>query len=165
MNGNFLGIKKTLILKVSALLFSWAFLAFLFICIFLLKNPILWFFGFCLFLGTFEIIKSLMFKLDSSLYIGTLTTSIGTAGFIFIYTNTSNFAGYYIALCFIIASIITYIFCKQKFHLIITFCILYFSIYSILLTKNLISTPIFIAFIIPFLLLLILEILFNIKWR
>ena len=165
MNGNFLGIKKTLILTVSALLFSWAFLAFLFICIFLLKNPILWFFGFCLFLGTFEIIKSLMFKLDSSLYIGTLTTSIGTAGFIFIYTNTSNFAGYYIALCFIIASIITYIFCKQKFHLIITFCILYFSIYSILLTKNLISTPIFIAFIIPFLLLLILEILFNIKWR
>lgn len=165
MNGRLLGIKKTFLLRACALLFLWGFLAYIFVCIFVLKNPVLWFFGFCLFLGVFEIIKSTLFCLDSSLYLGSLITSIGIVGFIFSYTPTAMYAAYYIAGAFIIASLVTYTFCGQRFHLIIAFIIQFLTIYSLLLTKNFISVPIFIAFIVPFLILLIVEILLNIKRR
>ncbi len=165
MNGRVFGIKKSLILRSSALLFSWAFFAFIFVCIFVLKNPPLWFFGFCLFLGVFELIKGFLFGLDSSLYFGSLLTGIGTVGFIFIYTNTSSYAAFFICLAFILASVVTYIFCKQSLHLILAFSIFFVSLYSLLLAKNFISTSIFIAFVVPFLVLLVLEMFLHFKRR
>ncbi len=165
MNGRVLGVKKSIILRTSALLFSWAFFVFIFISIFVLKNPALWFFGFCLFLGVFEIVKSLLFRLDSSLYFGSLLTNIGIVGFVFFYTNTTFYAGYYVCLAFIVASVVTCIVCRQPLHLVLAFSIFFVGIYSLLLTKNFISTPIFIAFVVPFLLLLILEMFLHFKRR
>lgn len=158
-NGRVFGIKKSLILKGSALLYFWGFLAYLFVSIFVLKNPELWFFGFCIFIGAYELCKSMLFRFDSSLYLGTLLSSIGTVGFIFHYTNTSNFAFFYISMAFMLASIITFLFSGQKFHLIIVFSLFFVTLYSLLYVKNLITSSILIAFLMPFLLLLILEII------
>ena len=157
MTGRFLGIKKSTILKASALFFFWAFLAFLFVSIFYLKSPEIWFFGFCLFVGSFELVKSFLFRFDTSLYLGLLLFSIGVFGFVFTYTNTSQYAGFYVALAFIFASTLTYFFTGQRFHLIFAFSTIFVSLYSLLYVKNLISSSILIAFLVPFLLLLIVE--------
>ncbi len=159
MEGRFLRVKKTTLLKIFAGLAFLGFLAFIFISIFFFKTPSLWFFGFCLLLGCFEIIKSTLFKLDSALYLGTLLVGIGSLGLFFHFTNTAQYAPFYIALAFIIASLITFLFCGQKFHLIIVFSIIFVSLYCFLYVKNLINIPILIAFTLPFLLLLITEML------
>ncbi len=159
MNGRFLGIKKSFILKAFAMLAFLSFVAYIFISIFWVKNPTLWFFGFCLFLGGFELVKSMLFKFDSSFYLGSLLVSIGILGFVFHHTDTASYAPFYIAIAFVIASVATFFFCGQKFHLIVAFSIVFVSLYFFLFSKNLISTPILIAFVVPFLVLLILEIL------
>lgn len=156
-SGRFFGIKKTTLLKIFAMLAFFAFVAYIFLCIFWLKDPMIWFFGFCIFLGGFEIIKSFLFRFDSSLYFGSLLSSIGVLGFVFISTGTSSYAGYYIALAFILASLVTYVFSGQKFHLIVAFSTFFVSLYSLLLTKNLITTSNFVAIVVPFLVLLISE--------
>ena len=141
-NGKFLGIKKTYILRTIAIACFLGFLSFVFISIFLFKSPTLWFYAFCVFVGLFELLKAFLFKFDSSVYLGTLLLS-----------------AFYIAISFILASIFTFIFCGQRFHLIIAFSIFFVSIYAILYVINLINLPILIAFLVPFLLLLIVEIL------
>lgn len=156
-SGRFLGIKKTTLLKAFALLAFLAFVAYVFLCIFWLKDPMIWFFGFCVFLGGFEIVKSFLFRFDSSLYFGSLLCSIGVLGFIFISTGTSAYAGYYVALAFILASLVTYAFSGQKFHLIVAFSTFFVSLYALLLTKNFISPSNFVAIVVPFLVLLISE--------
>ncbi len=158
-NGKFLGIKKTYILRTIAIACFLGFLSFVFISIFLFKSPTLWFYAFCVFVGLFELLKAFLFKFDSSVYLGTLLLCIGISGFIFTYTNTEPYSAFYIAISFILASIFTFIFCGQRFHLIIAFSIFFVSIYAILYVINLINLPILIAFLVPFLLLLIVEIL------
>lgn len=160
MKGRIFGIKKSTILKLTAILFVAGFFAYLFTCIFYLKSPILWFFGFCLFVGSFELFKSLLFKYDSCLYIGSLLIFIGTAGIVSIYTNTTQYAPYFVLLSFCLASIFTYVFTGQRYHLVIAFSIYFVCIYFLLWAKNFISTAVLIAFVVPFLVLLISEVTF-----
>ncbi len=159
MNGRVFGIRKSNILKAITLLLLLLFAAYVVASIFLFKNSSLWFYAFCIFLGSYEAVKSFLFKYDSCLYIGSLFLAVGVVGFVFSYTNTSNFAAFFIALAFIAASVSTYIFTGQSFHLVIAFSIFFVGIYCFLYIKNLITTPILIAFLVPFLVLLILEIL------
>ena len=165
MNGRFWGIKKSFLLKAHAVLSFLLFVAFVFLSIYLFKKPTLWFYSFSLFLGDFEIFKSILFKLDSAFYLGVLLLGIGISGFVFLYTNTMFFAPFYISLAFIMASLMTAVVCGQRFHLTIAFSLIFVTLYAFLWTKNLITLPIFIAFITPFLILLILEIILNLKRR
>lgn len=160
MTGRIFGIKKSLILKLSVLMFLWAFIAFVCVSIFYLKSPEIWFYGFCLFLGSFELVKSFLFKFDSSLYLGSLLCFIGTFCFVFTYTETAKYSYLFIALAFLCASIFTFIFTGQRFHLIIAFSIIFVTIYTLLYVKSLISGSILIAFLTPFLLSLILGTVF-----
>lgn len=160
MTGRFLGIKKSLLLKVLALLFMWGFVAYLFTCIFYFKSPEIWFYGFCLFLGGFELLKSFLFRFDSSLYLGSLLIFIGIVCFVFTYTATAAFSYLYIALAFAAASVFTFIFTSQRFHLIIAFSIIFVNLYVLLYVKNLITYYILIAFLVPFLLSLVIGTVF-----
>ncbi len=157
--GRIFGIKKSTVLRTATLLFFLMFLAYIFISVFWIKIPSLWFFGFCIFVGGIELIKSALFKYDSCLYLGTLLFGIGIAGHVFLLTNTAIYAPYYLSLAIMLASVTTYVFSGQKFHLIIAFSTLYVALFCLLYTKNLINLSILIAFLVPFLLLLLLEIL------
>lgn len=165
MNGRLFGIKKSTLLKLFALVFFVMFVVFAFLAFYVFKIPDLWFYSFCLFLGLFQILKSKFFKYDSSFYLGTLLTGIGIAGFVFLFTKTVEFALFYILSAFILASVLTFVFCGQRFHLIIAYSINFVGLFGFLLTKNLITIPIFIAFVVPFLVLLIVELIFSIKRR
>lgn len=165
MTGRVLGIKKTYILRISALLSTIFFISSLIFVITHQKYS-LWFFNFCLAVGFFELCKSFLFNLDSSLYIGFLLSTIGASGYIFTFTNTQSFAVFYIATAFATSSLITFWFSKQRFHLIFAYSLFFVSLFGILLKKSLINMPIFIAFTATFLLLLILEItIFFIRRR
>ena len=165
MYGRILGIKKTLFLRGFAVFATLCFVALCLLSVYVFKIPDLWFYGFCLCLGSFEILKSMLFKLDSSFYLGTLVEGIGVVGFIFCFLHTPHLAPFYILLAFISASLLTSLFCGQRFHLIIAFSLSFVGLYAYLLTKSFITPPIFIAFVTAFLVLFILEILLSIKRR
>ncbi len=158
--GRVFGLKKSILLKCFFSLFCLGFFSYIFVCIFHFHMPELWFYGFCLFLGAFQILKSVLFKLDSSLYLGSLLCGIGTVGHVYTFTSTASYAAFYIALAFILASISAFVFCGQRFHLLLAFSIFFVSLYALLYVKNLINVYILIAFLVPFLLLLFLEIVF-----
>ncbi len=165
MQGRVLGIKKTYLLRATALICFVAFVALCVLSATIFKKADLWFYSFCLCLGTFELVKSMLFKLDSSFYLGTLLFGIGAVGYIFLFTNTRIYAPFYICLAFIVASVLTAVFCGQRFHLIIAYSIFFVALYALMLIKNFITTPIFIAFIVPFLVLFILGVILGIKRR
>lgn len=160
-NGRFLRIKKSTLLRSALLLFFFSFLTYIFVSIFVIRNSSLWFFGFCIFIGLFELVKSFLFRFDSSFYFGSLLLLVGIFGHIFILTNLTVYSPFFITLAFLLASISTFIFCGQKFHLIIAFSIFFVSIYTLLLTKNIINVSVFLAFVLPFLLLLIIEVIWT----
>ena len=165
MKGRIFGIKKSFFLWVSAIILFLLFLTLDIVLALFLKIPVLWFYSFCLCLGIYELIKSILFRLDSAVYSGSLLSLIGTSGFVFWLTNTSHFALVYILVAFSLSSFITFILCKQTFHLILSYSLFFVSAYSYILIKSLISLPIFIAFICSFLVLLFMEIIFYIKRR
>lgn len=165
MEGRVFKIKKSILLIVSAFLFFSAFITLTLISIFVWKIADLWFYSFCLCLGIYELIKSNFFRLDSSLYIGTLLVFIGAFGYVFWFTKTISFAPLYILSAFASASIITFFKTGQKFHLIFAYSIIFVAIFVFLLLKSLISLHIFIAFVVPFLILLILEVVYFLKRR
>lgn len=165
MNSRILGIKKTTLLRASI---GTAFLYFVLstaLFLFYFKIFEFWFYNFCISLSIFELAKGFLFKLDSSLYFGFLLLFMGVSGYIFWFTETTEFALFYIFTAFCLASILTYLKTGQKFHLVFSYSIIFVTIFGVLLKKNLITWPIFIAFIGLFLLLLILEIIIFFKRR
>lgn len=163
MRGKIVGLKKTWLLRAIALLCIPLFVGLVCLCTLRLHLPNLWFYAFCICIGIYELSKGFFFRLDSSIYFGFLMTSIGTSGFCFYLLDLRNYAVMFIALSFALASLITYIFCHQKSHLILSYSISFVGLYGFLLIKNLITTPIFIAFVATFLLQLIVSIIINIK--
>lgn len=165
MNGRFMGIKKSFFLKFMAFFIFTIFAILTFFIVYYYKIYDIWFYNFCLFLGLMLLIKSKFFRLDSSLYMSLVLVFIGISGYLFSFLNCFKFAGYFICLSFVLASIMTFIKTKQRFHLELSYSISFITIFSYILTKNLITLPIFIAFVSPFLVLLSVEIICNIKWR
>lgn len=161
MIGRLFRIKKSIILRWLAVLFSLIFATLVYLSISVFQKPELWFFSFCLCLGLFEIAKSFMFNLDSAFYFGILMTFLGIAGYVFIFTDTAYYVSVFILSAISLASLFTYSVTNQKFHLIIAFSLFFVDIYTFLYLKNLITLPIFIAFIVGFLLLLIVAIILS----
>lgn len=163
MRGKLIGLKKTWLLKIIALIYLLLFVGLVCFCTLYLKIPNLWFYSFCFCIGIYELSKGFFFQLDSSVYFGALLTNIGISGFCFYLLELRTFAVLFISLSFILASMFTFFFCKQKFHLILAYSLSFVTLYGFLLIKNLISTPIFIAFVIPFLIQLVVSIIINLK--
>ena len=163
MKGRFLGVKKTWILRSIAVVNLLIFVGLVCLSVLQLKIPSLWFYSFCLCVGAYELAKGLMFKFDSAFYFGVLLLNIGFSGFIFFLLDLRSYAIFFIAVAFILASILTFLVYHQKFHLILAYSLTFLTLYGFLLRKNLITTPIFIAFVVYFLIQLSVSIILNVK--
>lgn len=166
MRGRIVGVKKTKILKFVLITHLLLFLTAILINILIIPNyPAFWFFAFSFFVGTYEVLKSRLFKLDSGFYLGSLLTLIGISGFIFLFTNTTEYVCEYLLTDFILASFLTYLVCGQKFHLVIMYSLFFALVFTLLFTFSYISLPIFIAILVSYLLLLIVIIIVNVFGR
>ena len=165
MKGRVLTAKKSIVLYVFAaiMLFSFVVLSTLSFVVF--KRPKLWFFSFCLCFGLYELLRSILLSIDNSLYLGSLLVGIGIAGFVIDFADLQRYAPILIAMAFAIASFLVFVFYRQSFHLVLSFSLIFVTIYAYLLTKNLITFGIFIAFVSSFLVILILTAIFQIRWR
>ncbi len=156
-------MKKTWLLRGVALLCLCLFVFLVCESVLILQLPHLWFYSFCLCVGIYELCKGFFFRFDSALYFGTLMLGIGSSGYLFFLLDLMQYGVFFIGLAFIFASLNTFFFCHQKFHLIIAYSISFVTLYGFLLVKNLITTPIFIAFVVMFLVQLTVSIILNIK--
>ena len=162
MRGRIGNIKKSKILNVTLISFLILFIAFIPINIIVLNEyKTLWFYAFSTLVGLYEIIKSRFFKLDSAFYFGAVIFLIGISGFIFTFTNTFEFLNVYLLSDFALASLLSFMVCGQKFHLIILYSLFFFLIFQILYKINLITYTISIAISMSFLLLLIVIIVVS----
>lgn len=145
MRGRIFKIKKTTLLKLSFcinLLFYIIFTILSFICI---NIPNLWFFGFCFFIGVYLIIRSILFALDSSCYFGILLLCIGLFNYYSSLFDIINFGVVFVVLSFSIASLFTYYFFNQTFHLFLSISIYFVALDVFVFILNLISIWIFLA--------------------
>ena len=165
MDGRLFNIKKSLILRAIFATMTLLFVALVSLNITTFKIPLLWFWHFCGCTGIYQLTKALLFKLDSSLYLGFLLLFGCISGHLYILLDWAEYAIILILVSFVLTSIACAIFLKQSFHLVVAYILLFLTIFSILLTKNLITIAIFIAFVVPFLVISILDLLLIIKRR
>ena len=117
MRGRILSIKKTTILKLSFVINILLFQVSSVLSFVLVKNYDLWFFAFCIFIGLHLIIKSCLFKFDSSCYFGTMLLTVGLFYVYCSMLSIINFYPVFITLSMSLASFFTAFFYKQNFHL------------------------------------------------
>lgn len=154
MRGRIFTIKKTTILRLSFIINLLLFVASSVISFFVIKNYNLWFFMFCLFIGLHLIIRSFLFKFDSSCYFGFLLLFVGI---FYLYCLFLNLAMYplFILLSFSIASYLTAFFYKQNFHYFLSISLILVDIGLLLYMINIITIWIFLAIILAVVILLI----------
>ena len=157
MKSRFLGIKKSTWLKVSLFFNMFLFVLSSTLFLLFLEDKNLWFYSFCLFTGLYLISKSMLFKFDSACYFGTLLTAIGFSYFYLSIIGMLKFFPVFLLISFAIASLSTYIFFFQSFHIFLAFSLLFSAVGSFLLILNLITIWIFVAFIVASMLLLVVR--------
>lgn len=148
MEGRVFKIKKTTILSVSFYLAFVLFLLFTLLSIFLFKNYYLWFFFFSLFVGGHLLIKSGLFRLDSSCYFGSVLFWIGVFGIIVNSLGLYLMQSVYYILAFSFASFTTFCFFRQRFHLLLSLILIIIDIAWFCYKIKLIALPIFIAILV-----------------
>lgn len=155
MRGRILSIKKTTILKLSFVINILLFLVSSVLSFVLVKNYDLWFFAFCIFIGLHLIIKSCLFKFDSSCYFGTMLLTVGLFYVYCSMLSIINFYPVFITLSMSLASFFTAFFYKQNFHYYISFALYLLSIFLLFFMINYISLWIFLAILACLVLLLV----------
>ena len=88
----------------------------IFFSIFYWKNYFLWFFVFCFFAGIQTLMKAFLFKMDSATYIGFELFFLGISGFL-CYFFALDFKPLILLFASGVASLFTFFFTKQQFHL------------------------------------------------
>ncbi len=144
MQGRIFGIKKSTILKISGWINLGLTIFFVVFSLIYIKNEFLWFFFFCFFVGAHCLLKSLLFKLDSSCYLGFLLVLIGIAGF-FCYFFDLNFKYLYFLSALGVASILTFLFTHQKYQLFVGALITVETALAFLFCFNILNLTIFLA--------------------
>lgn len=145
MQGRIFSIKKTTILRLSFIinLMLYALSAILSLTIFKIYN--LWYFSFSSFVGTQLIIKSALFRHDSSCFFGIILFLIGFFYFYCFYFDILKFFIVFLLLSFAISSFLTYYFFKQPFQLGVSLSLFFASLFTFIFISNIISLPIFLA--------------------
>ena len=156
MRGRIGSIKKSNLLSAVLITFLIVFVAFIVLNIFMFGSyKTVWFYAFCTLVGLYEILKSRFFKLDSAFYFGCSILFVGISGFVYTFTNTLDYLSIYLLSSFALASILSFLVCGQKFHLVIFYSLFFVLIFELLYKLNLITYTISIAICLSFLLLLI----------
>ena len=164
MQGRILGIKKSTILWCS-FIFAWLnIIVFSLLTILLYQNYFMWFFILCLFLGIHILIKSILFHLDSSFYFGLVLLFISIVGIVTIYTKYHLLDESLYLYAFALASLFTSIKYSQKYQVFLFFNLIFVATIILFFKLHLIPFPIFLALLIGFVLLFVVEnMLFFIK--
>ncbi len=156
MRGRIGNVKKSNILSAVLISFLVIYITFIILNILLFSYyKAIWFYAFCTLTGLYEILKSRFFKLDSAFYFGTAIFLVGVSGFVYTFTNTLDYLSIYLLSSFALASMLSFLVCGQKFHLIIFYSLFFVLIFQLLYKLNLITYSISIAICLSFLLLLI----------
>ena len=146
MEGRIFGVKKINILRASCIVNFSFFVTSIFLSIFVLKVPKYWFDFFMIFVGMYLLTKSYLYKMDSNCYLGFLLLFLGALLFTNTYFNL-DYVFIAIVLSFAVASILTYLFFKQKFHLVYGINFLFWCLDYYLFRQNYLNIYIFFVLI------------------
>lgn len=159
MRGRLLNIKKTTLLRLSFILNLILYVIVTALCYKNFEEENLYFFLFCIFVGIHLLLKSMLFRLDSSCYFGNLLLGIGAfylycwwLDILFIYTV-------FIMLVFAFSSFTNYCYFSQPLHLYLSFSCLFVAIGLGLYHIKLISLLFFLAIVVGSMLLLVVRFL------
>lgn len=147
MKARVLSIKKSTWLGISLVVNIFLFMTSSVLFCYFLKNYNLCFFIFCLFIGLHLILKSLLFKFDSSCYFGVLLFLVGFLYIFAFWFNVLNFYPIFVLLSFSFASFCAYVFFEQSFQLFLALSLFFVTIGLLLFLIKLISVWIFVAII------------------
>ncbi len=140
--GRLAKVKKTKILKLSAVIITLLSLFFIAFSIFFFKRFDLWFFIFCIGIGLYVLIKGGLFLSDSSTYFGSLVFFVGLIG-LFINIFNLPFGQSYFLFATSLSSICVLILFKEIFHLFLSFIFAYEGVILYVFQANLINLTIF----------------------
>lgn len=146
MQGRIAKIRKTKILKTSALINFVLALFFLLFSFLYFKRYDLWFFIFSLFIGIYLLSRGALFKSDSSVYFGSLTFLIGVTGLL-IKVFDLVYADIYYLLITALSSIIMVFGFKQVFHLILASIFVICAVITFIFQAKVINLSIFLILI------------------
>lgn len=155
MRGRVFGIKKTTILTASFFVNLSLCLFLILFSIFFWQNYFLWFFIFCFFAGLHAIIKSMLFRLDSACYLGFLLCFLGVAGFT-VYFLDLPFKYFYFMMAAALASFVSFLFTKQKFHIFLGILLFASGLLSFLYCINVLNLAVFLSIYLLFLFIFVL---------
>lgn len=117
MQSRIFGIKKINVLRFVTIINLLLFIVSIFFSIYVLFIPKLWFDFYCVFVGTYLLTKAFLYKSDSNCYFGFLLLFLGAFLFLNTYFNL-DYLFIAIVLSFCLASVMTYLFTHQIFHII-----------------------------------------------
>ena len=160
MRGKLLGIKKSTLLKCYALINCIIYLVIFALSLTILEYPNLWFYALIGVIGLQLVEKSILLKIDSNLYFGSLLLF---SSLFHIYCFCFDILSIYpafVVLAFGIASLFTAYFYRQGFHYYIAFWLFVISSATFIFILNYISLIIFLAIVIGCVLLLLLGLIF-----
>ena len=154
MQGRILGIKKINILITTCVFNACLFISSIFFSIFVLRRSEFWFYFFLIFVGFYLLTKAFLYKSDANCYFGFTLFFLGM--FLFL-NNYFSFDYLFIAivLSFALSSLFTFMFFKQKFHLIYGINFLFWCLIYCLFRQKFFNLVIF------FVLLLIFVFIFS----
>lgn len=157
MRGRILNIKKSTWLMISLLLnlFIFGGLSLYSILAFRYFDNV--FFIFCITTGAHQIIKSALFKFDSSCYFGVLLLLIGGFYFVVNYFQIEWLYSVFVLFSFAFASFTVAIFYRQPFQIFLSFSLYFIALGLLLFVLKAVSVWIFVAIVVSSVLLLIVR--------
>ena len=159
MRGRILNMKKTTILRLSFIINSLLFVVLTTISIIFLGKNDNYFFLFCFFVGLHLIVKSMMFKLDSSCYFGSLLFFLAVFYFYSQYLNILYIYPVFVVLCFGNSSLLAFYYFSQPLHGILAFSLFFVAIGLLIYQIKFISLIVFLAIVAVVVLLLVIRFL------
>lgn len=155
MRGRIFRIKKTTILRLSFILNTLLFFASSILSFMFLKDYDLWFFNFCINMGVHLMVRSFLFRLDSSCYFGFLLFFIGIFYWHSFLFNIMAFYSVFIVLAFSMASFFTSHYFNQPFHSFLSISLILVAVDLLVFLIKLISIWFFLAIMLLIVILLI----------
>lgn len=159
MRGRILGMKKTTILKLSFILSGLLFVGLSTLSFIQngLNND--YFFFFCLCAGAHLGLKSALFRLDSSCFLGSVLFFVGGFYFYCLFFDILFIFPSFVLLAFCVAFFITHCFFGRKNQFFLAFILLFVAIFTFLFQIKSISLAFFLALMGIIVLLLVVRFL------
>ena len=155
MQGRIFSIKKTTILRLSFIINLILYFTSLVLSFTILNIKDLWFFSFCCFIGIQLLVKSILFRHDSSCFFGIILFLIGFFYFYCFYLGIFQFYIVFMLSSFSISSFTTYYFFNQPFQFAVGLSLFFASISTFIFILNIITLLIFLALLMVNVLLLV----------